>query len=40
MPSPLLYLVVTGIGLAVGVVLQLTLGLWWWLPPLVLLIVA
>jgi hypothetical protein len=39
-PSPLLYLVVAGIGLAVGVVLQLTLGLWWWLPPLVLLVVA
>jgi hypothetical protein len=39
-PSPLLYLVVAGIGLAVGVVLQLTLGVWWWLPPLSLLVVA
>ncbi|PJJ63691.1 hypothetical protein [Compostimonas suwonensis] len=39
-PSPLLYLVVAGIGLAIGVVVQLTLGLWWWLPPVVLLVVA
>lgn len=39
-PSPLLYLTVAGIGLVAGVALQLTLGVWWWLPPLVLLAVA
>ncbi len=33
-PSPLLYLVVAGIGLLVGVVLQFTLVVWWLLPPL------
>ncbi len=39
-PSPLLYLVVAGIGLVVGVVVQLVLGVWWWLSPVVLLVVA
>lgn len=39
-PSPLLYLVVAGTGVVVGVVLQLTLGIWWWLPPIMLLVVA
>lgn len=39
-PSPLLYLVVAGIGLVVGVVLQLMFGVWWWLPPVVLLVAA
>lgn len=40
LPTPLLYVVVAGVGLAVGVVLQLTVGVWWWLPPILLLIVA
>jgi len=39
-PTPLLYLIVAGIGLVIGVVLQVTVGVWWWLPPLVLLMFA
>jgi len=39
-PSPLLYLAVAAVGVLIGVVLQVTVGVWWWLPPLALLIVA
>lgn len=35
-PSPLLYLVVAGVGLMLGVVLQCTLGVWSWVPPILL----
>jgi hypothetical protein len=35
--APIHYLIVLAFGLLVGVVLQLTLGVWWWMPPLILL---
>jgi hypothetical protein len=35
--APIHYLIVLAFGALVGVVLRLTLGVWWWMPPLILL---
>ncbi len=39
-PTPIFYLLLGGAGLLAGAVLQLTLDLWWWVPPVLVLAVA
>jgi hypothetical protein len=39
-PVPMLYVVVGVVGLAIGVALQFALGVWWLLPPLLLLAIS
>ncbi|MEO7122870.1 MAG: hypothetical protein ABI400_07075 [Lacisediminihabitans sp.] len=39
-PVPMFYVVVGVVGLAIGVALQFTLGVWWLLPPILLLAIS
>jgi hypothetical protein len=39
-PAPMFYVVVGVVGLAIGVALQFALGVWWLLPPLLLLAIS
>jgi hypothetical protein len=39
-PVPMFYVVVGVVGLAIGVALQFALGVWWLLPPILLLAIS